>query len=115
MADFDPAWPHGHQTRDGRKARVICTDAKGRWPIIALTMDGDGNELPLWCGSDGRCEPYASRLINAPPPKWKVWARRAKGGVNGQNVVGWLYGISEYAAADDLATGPVIGPIEVNA
>lgn len=34
MSEFDPKWPHGHVTRDGRKARIICTDAKGRYPIV---------------------------------------------------------------------------------
>lgn len=34
MKAFDPTKPV--QTRDGRKARIICTDAKGVLPIIAL-------------------------------------------------------------------------------
>ena len=30
-------------TRDGRKARIICTDAKGDRPIIALVERFDGD------------------------------------------------------------------------
>ncbi len=33
------------QTRDGRKARIICVDAKGYYPVIALVEDG-GAEWP---------------------------------------------------------------------
>lgn len=29
-------------TRDGRKARIICTDAKGKYPIVALIETFDG-------------------------------------------------------------------------
>lgn len=38
---FDPIKPV--QTRDGRKARIICTDAKGSFPIIALVTSLDDN------------------------------------------------------------------------
>ena len=31
-------------TRDGRKARILCTDAKGEYPIIALIESFYGNE-----------------------------------------------------------------------
>lgn len=26
-------------TRDGRSARIICTDRVGKWPIVALISD----------------------------------------------------------------------------
>lgn len=29
-------------TRDGRKVRIICTDAKSRYPVIALAESHDG-------------------------------------------------------------------------
>ena len=29
-------------TRDGRKVRIICTDAKSRYPVIALAENHDG-------------------------------------------------------------------------
>lgn len=31
-------------TRDGRKARILCTDARGSYPIIALIESLDGTE-----------------------------------------------------------------------
>lgn len=36
-------------TRDGRKARIICTDAKNDYPIVALIETSDGKET-LPCG-----------------------------------------------------------------
>lgn len=30
-------------TRDGRNARIICTDAKGKYPIVALMEISDGS------------------------------------------------------------------------
>lgn len=41
MSDFDPDWPHGHVTRDGHKARIICRDAKGSQPLVVLVDLGD--------------------------------------------------------------------------
>lgn len=29
-------------TKDGRKVRIICTDAKSRYPVIALAESNDG-------------------------------------------------------------------------
>lgn len=75
---FDPNWQWGHVTRDGRKARVICTDADCTHlgepqPVVALvdqavapftyTLDG-------WFHSDKIASPCD--LLNAPPPKRKV-------------------------------------------
>jgi hypothetical protein len=39
---FDPTRPV--QTRDGREARIICTDRKGRYPLICLVKEQDGTE-----------------------------------------------------------------------
>lgn len=51
MTDFDPTKPV--QTRDGRKARIICTDAKGEYPIVALITYEDGEEEPGMFYSNG--------------------------------------------------------------
>lgn len=41
-------------TREGRKVRIICTDVKGDFPIIALVESINGNvELPLSYSRDG--------------------------------------------------------------
>jgi len=41
---FDPTKPV--ETRDGRKARILCTDKKGakKYPVVALIEDEDGDE-----------------------------------------------------------------------
>ena len=45
-------------TRDGRKVRIICTDAKNDWPIIALIETPNGKEgLPCGYKKDGTCIP----------------------------------------------------------
>lgn len=77
MTDFDPNWPHGHVTRDGRKARIICTLVNNpNLPIIALVQDEGGVEYGAAFEADGR-RPGGREfdrgmdLINAPPPKRK--------------------------------------------
>lgn len=47
---FDPTKPV--QTRDGRKARIICTDAVGDRPVVALVMEG-GDEFMRRCFESG--------------------------------------------------------------
>lgn len=58
------------QTRDGRKARIICTDRKGdsQCPILALVQCEDGMERLLMCGKDGKALDMLSdsNLINVP-------------------------------------------------
>lgn len=40
-------------TRDGRPARIVCFDAKSKYPILALIMRGDGKESPYTYTIDG--------------------------------------------------------------
>lgn len=74
---FDPDWPHGHVTRDGRTARIICTDTKGSQgeTIVALVADKNGIESPRNFFQSGHyLDAYAENdldLINAPAPKRK--------------------------------------------
>lgn len=35
------------RTRDGRPARIVCTDARGPYPIIALITWADGTEKAM--------------------------------------------------------------------
>lgn len=62
---FDPTKPC--RTLDGRPARIVCTDAPGAYPILALVpsrhypersspmlFDTEGNAPPQWYGADGR-------------------------------------------------------------
>ena len=41
-------------TKDGRNVRIICTDAKGNFPIIALVETYNGNEIVLRLKENGR-------------------------------------------------------------
>lgn len=41
-------------TRDGRSARIICTDRLGRWPIVALISDDGGGEVVGSFTTDGK-------------------------------------------------------------
>ena len=41
-------------TRDGRNARIICTDAKGNFPIIALVEIHNGAETVIRLKENGR-------------------------------------------------------------
>jgi hypothetical protein len=56
MTKFDPTEPV--QTRDGRKARILCTDFRGTGvcPILAAVTCSDGTEKALSYFQDGRFE-----------------------------------------------------------
>lgn len=62
---FDPTKPV--QLRRGNPARIVATDAKGRFPILALYED-EGSECPILRHANGTCSykdnPYD--LINVP-------------------------------------------------
>ena len=34
-------------TRSGRPVRILCTDAKGDYPVVALAIDEDGSEYTI--------------------------------------------------------------------
>jgi len=44
------------KTRDGKPARIICWDAKGNFPIVAL-IDIGGYEYPSSYTTDGKSDP----------------------------------------------------------
>ena len=48
-------------TRDGRKARIICTDAKGGYPVIGLVEIYKGTESAL---EFSKCGAFYSTEIN---------------------------------------------------
>lgn len=52
MTKFDPTKPV--KTRDGREARIICTDRVGDNNIIALVKDEDGGEYAISCNETGK-------------------------------------------------------------
>ena len=46
-------------TRDGRNVRIICTNAKGNFPIIALVETHNDTEVTLRLSEDGHFYNYA--------------------------------------------------------
>ena len=40
-------------TRDRRLVRILCTDAKGEYPIVALTIENHLRDMVLICEVDG--------------------------------------------------------------
>ena len=42
-------------TRSGWPVRVICTDKKGEYPVVALISDGDDREYMKMYKADGMC------------------------------------------------------------
>ena len=34
-------------TREGRQVRIVCTDANGDYPVVALAIDDDGSEYTV--------------------------------------------------------------------
>jgi len=63
---FDPKKPV--QTRDGRPARIVCRDAKGSYPIVAM-IEIDGEEQPKTYTADGKFDRFGGLpldLINIP-------------------------------------------------
>lgn len=86
---FDPTKPF--QTRDGRKARLLCTDAKGRigseaQPIVALITRPDGTEFAGQYTIDGHfytdSQLSSSDLVNI-PVEHEGWVNVYSGGAFG--------------------------------
>lgn len=75
MTEFDPKWPHGHTTRDGKEARIYALDGAGSYPIHGAIKVGEKWEGRQWQinGSwrmGSRAD--ATDLINA-PEKTEWW------------------------------------------
>jgi hypothetical protein len=73
MTEFDPKWPHGHTTRDGKEARIYALDGAGSYPIHGAIKVGEKWEGRQWQinGSwrmGSRAD--ATDLINAQVERW---------------------------------------------
>lgn len=78
MSEFDVNWPHGHQTRDGRPARIICTDKNDPdFPIGGLVFDQNtGKETFFGYTKNGTLKlPIHNSydLVNKPAPMPVRW------------------------------------------
>lgn len=62
-------------TRDGRKARIVCTDMKNKQPILALITEGDREDIHFYSQNGVWCNDYPNHkfdLVFAPAEK-KGW------------------------------------------
>ena len=71
---FNPFWPHGHVTRNGKNARIICKNRAGKQPLVVLvSSETDSTEHIFCCNEDGTINFDKSNsgwdLFNAPKPK----------------------------------------------
>lgn len=62
-------------TRDGNSVRILCTDAKGNFPIIALVETYNGSETVLRLKENGRFynDTENSRDLFFAPEKHEGW------------------------------------------
>ena len=79
-------------TRDGRNVRILCVDAKGDYPVVALIPDGEGEykrDSPEAYTEDGYN--YSGRIsyldLFFAPEKKVGWAN-VFGGADGNSYVG---------------------------
>ena len=84
-------------TRDGRKVRIICTDAKSRYSVIALAESHDGTtEQFLTLTKNGKYfegGPNTNDIYFA-PEKHEGWINLYKSGIN------WSLGASIWQTED---------------
>lgn len=80
---FDPKKPV--QTRDGRKVRIVCTDAKAsdQYPILALVEEQSGYECTVLYSESGRyraskSDEHPLDLVNVPEATYR-WMNVYKG------------------------------------
>ena len=85
-------------TRDGRKGRVICVDATGKYRIVCLIDDGDG-EVPYSYFIEGAYSTAESdHDIFLPPKKEYVNIYSSHSGMVGRyNITSVHYGSKEEA------------------
>ena len=84
--------PRKVMTKDGRNARILCVDAKGDYPVVALIPDGEGEykrDSPEAYTEDGYN--YSGRIsyldLFFAPEIHEGWAN-VFGGADGNSYVG---------------------------
>ncbi len=63
-------------TRDGYAARILCTDKKGKWPIVALVYKGDEEDVVTYTRDGQKYIPKAEVSLNDlffAPKKKEYW------------------------------------------
>lgn len=82
---FTVDWPYGHVTRDGRKARIICSNRVGEDYNLVVLLPGGGCEYAEIYHKTGKYRGHYNSdndLFNAPEPDvdlgWiNIYAREA--------------------------------------
>ena len=100
-------------TMDGRPARIICTDAKTAFPIIALILEKDGSEAV--CSYNARGEYWRSNELSDTD---LIFARTKKEGwVNIYNQAvrgcGFIYESEEKAKQNADKDKPYIATVKI--
>ena len=65
-----------YKTRDGREARVLCTDAPGEWPIIGYYIDSAsaiGYYLTAWMANGHSRGTDDDGIFDLMPPREVAW------------------------------------------
>lgn len=100
-------------TRDGRSVKIICTNAKGNFPIIALVETYNGNETVLRLKENGRFyndTENSSDLFFAPEKK-EGWINLFK--INSTITAGKVYNTKEEAESAVLCSLAHISTVKI--
>ena len=100
-------------TRDGRSVKIICTNAKGNFPIIALVETYNGNETVLRLKENGRFyndTENSSDLFLAPVKK-EGWINLFK--INSTLTIGEVYNTEEEAKAAVVGSLVYISTVKI--
>ena len=106
-----------YRTRDGRPARVLCVDAKGTQPVIALVSNGNGESIvrtslagEFYAGDDVHelnlieVGPYDDFEIDEPVMvrnNAAEWERRHFAGISDKgSPMTWNHGMTSWSAAE---------------
>ena len=62
-------------TRDGRKARIVCTDMKNKQPILALITEGNREDIHFYSQNGVWCNDFLNHKLDLvfAPTKKKGW------------------------------------------
>ena len=62
-------------TRDGRKARIVCTDMKNKQPILALITEGNREDIRFYSQNGVWCNDFPNHKLDLvfAPIKKKGW------------------------------------------
>lgn len=100
-------------TRDGNSVRILCTDAKGNFPIIALVKTYNGSETVLRLKENGRFyndTENSSDLFFAPVKK-EGWINLFK--INSTLTIGEVYNTEEEAKAAVVGSLVYISTVKI--